>query len=41
MKSKFGNPTIGDVHVDAALSEIAIAYRNKSFIADQDRKSVV
>lgn len=35
MKSKFGNPTIGDVHVDQALSEIAIAYRNKSFIADQ------
>lgn len=31
----FGNPTAGDVHVDAALSEIAIAYRNKQFIADQ------
>jgi len=35
MKRMFGNPTIGDVHVDQALSEIAIAYRNKSFIADQ------
>ena len=35
MKSKFGNPTIGDVHIDAALSEFAIAYRNKQFIADQ------
>ena len=35
MKRMFGNPTGGDVHIDQALSEIAIAYRNKSFIADQ------
>lgn len=34
-KRMFGNPTAGDVHIDAALSEIAIAYRNKQFIADQ------
>jgi hypothetical protein len=32
---KFGNPTAGDVHVDTALSEVAIAYKNKQFIADQ------
>ena len=32
---KFGNPTGADVHADSALSEIAIAYKNKSFIADQ------
>jgi len=35
MKRYFGNPTAGDVHIDAALSEIAIAYKNKSFIAEQ------
>jgi hypothetical protein len=35
MKQHFGNPTAGDIHIDAALSEIAIAYRNKTFIADQ------
>lgn len=35
MKRQFGNPTASDVHIDAALSEISIAYRNKSFIADQ------
>jgi len=35
MKRFFGNPTSGDVHIDSALSEIAIAYKNKSFIADQ------
>lgn len=34
MTKKFGTPTGSDVHVDAALSEIAIAYRNKTFIAD-------
>jgi hypothetical protein len=31
----YGNPTASDVHVDASLSEIAIAYKNKQFIADQ------
>jgi hypothetical protein len=31
----FGNPTASDIHVDQALSEFAIAYRNKQFIADQ------
>ena len=30
-----GNPTVSDVHIDAALSTIAVAYKNKSFIADQ------
>ena len=35
MKRMFGNPTSGDVHIDSALSEIAIAYKNKTFIADQ------
>ncbi len=35
MKRYFGNPTTDDIHVDAALSEIAIAYKNKSFIADR------
>jgi len=35
MKRFFGNPSAGDVHIDSALSEIAIAYKNKSFIADQ------
>ena len=35
MKRFFGNPTSGDVHIDSALSEIAIAYKNKSFIAEQ------
>lgn len=30
-----GNPTTSDVHIDQALSEIAIAYKNKTFIADQ------
>ena len=32
---KFGNPTTSDVHIDAALSEIAIGYKNKSYIGDQ------
>lgn len=35
MKRYFGNPTMSDVHIDAALSELSIAYKNKSFIADQ------
>lgn len=35
MVKKFGNPTGSDIHIDAALSEIAIAYRNKDFIADR------
>jgi len=35
MKRFFGNPSTSDVHIDSALSEIAIAYKNKSFIADQ------
>jgi hypothetical protein len=35
MKRQFGNPTGSDVHVDAALSEIAIAYKTKDFIADR------
>lgn len=35
MKRYFGNPTGSDVHVDTALSEIAIAYKTKDFIADQ------
>jgi len=35
MKRHFGNPTTSDVHIDAALSEIAIAYKNTQFIADQ------
>lgn len=30
-----GNPTTGDIHVDTALSEIAIGYKNKEFIADR------
>ena len=28
-------PTIGDVHINTALSNISIAYRNPSYIADQ------
>ena len=35
MKRYFGNPTTDGIHVDAALSEIAIAYKNKTFIADR------
>ena len=35
MKRYFGNPTMSDIHIDAALSELSIAYKNKSFIADQ------
>lgn len=31
----FGNPTISDVHIDSALSDISIAYKNKAFIAEQ------
>jgi len=34
MVRKFGNPTASDVHVDSALSEIAIVYKNKDFISD-------
>ncbi|MFA5429837.1 MAG: hypothetical protein WC329_01605 [Candidatus Omnitrophota bacterium] len=34
-RREFGNPTTGDVHIDAALSEIAIGYKNKSYIGDQ------
>ncbi|MCK9599843.1 MAG: major capsid protein [Sphaerochaeta sp.] len=30
-----GNPVTSDLHIDAALSTIAVAYKNKSFIADQ------
>jgi len=30
-----GNPTTSDVHIDAALSTIAVAYKNKNFIADR------
>ena len=30
-----GNPTTSDVHIDAALSTIAVAYKNKDFIADK------
>jgi hypothetical protein len=35
MKREFGNPTISDIHIDTALSEIAIGYKNTQFIADQ------
>jgi hypothetical protein len=35
MKRYFGEPTLNDIHIDAALSEISIAYKNKMFIADQ------
>lgn len=35
MKRKFGDPTSGDIHVDTPLSDIAIAYKNTIFIADQ------
>ena len=34
MKRMFGDPTSADVHVDSALSEIAIAYKPEGFIAD-------
>lgn len=34
-KRMFGNPTGSDVHIDRALSQIAIAYMNTRFIADQ------
>lgn len=30
-----GNPVTSDIHIDAALSEIAVAYKNKTFIADK------
>lgn len=29
------SPTVYDVHVDAPLANISIAYRNASYIADQ------
>jgi hypothetical protein len=35
MKRHYGNPTSSDVHIDAALSELSIAYMNKNYIADQ------
>jgi hypothetical protein len=29
------SPTVRDVHIDSAMSEISIAYRNKLYIAPQ------
>lgn len=34
-KRMFGNPTGSDIHIDRALSEIAIAYQNTQFVADR------
>jgi hypothetical protein len=34
-KRQFGNPTGSDVHIDKALSDIAIAYKNEEFVADR------